>query len=244
MNEPGFGHNKGPEQTAIERATELLPRINAWLKDHPTITTAEVAGQAQELIVQAIKLETKLDTDMRAERAPYDAMVGAIRKKFRDFETLTDSRKRALRQRLTPYLQAEDDRLAAEANERRRLAEEAAARAQRATDIAADRGDIESALEAARAIDEADEAVAAADQPVERAQIKSDLVSRASSLVPHWSAKIDDPKKAIRFFAKALVIDSVIVEAMGKVARRMARELKDESKAPPGVTFVRKESAR
>lgn len=247
MNDaPGLGHNKPPEPTALDRTAELVQGANRAAAV-PTLDE-ESAGRLQELLVQLQRCNTQIDTELTEARKPYDIIVGGIVKKYRDAKMLIGLSLTAVRGRLGPYLKEKEDRLKAEADQRRLDAEAAIRRAEQATTEAVKAGTIEAALEAANAIDEADELTKAAAKPVERAQIKGEYAPKAMSLVVTWSAEVIDKDKAFRHFGKAVEVKSAMRragdEAVRKLANKLAIELKDESRAPPGVRFIRKETAR
>jgi hypothetical protein len=63
------------------------------------------------------------------------------------------------------------------------------------------------------------------------------------SLRTTWRAVIVDEGKALRYFARHPDIRAAALEAIVKVATKQAKELKDATKAPPGVRFEKEERA-
>ena len=236
---PGIGHN---QPSAIERALELVHSVEERLPAE--ITSEEQSGLVQELMVQLQKCGPQLEEAMKAERKPFDDQAAAVRVKYRDPMTLVGMALKRVKERLAPWLQAKDDRLKREADERRQAAEASARAAERAQVEALRTGSIEKALEARHAIEAADEAAAAAAKPVERAQVKGDLAPRASSLVERWFAEVVNEDKAIRHFIKGGEVREATLNKIRQVASRLARDLKDETKAPPGCRFKRSEEVR
>ena len=101
--------------------------------------------------------------------------------------------------------------------------------------------DEQAAIDAAR---EADEAERTANRKPGRAQVRGDYSPKAISLHTYWSATITDETLALRHFAKDADVRAAALVEVKRKCNRLARELKDESKAPPGVRFVRGERAQ
>jgi len=239
---PGIGHN---QPGGIERSRELTVSANKAVREcGEGIANKEQAGLLQELLVQLRSCSQQIDDEMKAERKPHDDAIAQIRMKYRDAATLVGIALDRVRQMLTPWLQAEDRRLQQEATERRLAAEAAARAAEKATTEALQTGTIEASLEARKAIEQAEQLADAAAKPAPRAQVKGDLAPRAMSLVPRWHAEIIDEERALKHFSSAAEIRRATLAAIKTLASRLARELKDEKRAPPGIKFVREETAR
>jgi hypothetical protein len=238
---PGPGHNIGG---AISRSEALAESVDRAVRDLANgIGDREQAGQLQELMTQCHQCEDALDSELKAERKGFDEAIGQIVTRYRPAQTRVGLCKTALRRLLTPWLQGEDRRLQQEATQRRLEAEAAKRAAERAADKAAAEGGIEALLDAERAAEAAADAEAAA-RPAARAQIRGDLAPKAMSLVARWTAEIVDEDRALAHFARNAEVRDAALDKIRQVASRLARQLKDARRAPPGCRFVRKEEAR
>ena len=63
------GHNRPPEPTPIERASELVAAADTWLTTVEAIADAEQAGRAQTFVDQLRANRADLDAARKAERA-------------------------------------------------------------------------------------------------------------------------------------------------------------------------------
>lgn len=244
MNDDMRGHNQPPEPTPIERGEALVAAANLWTATVPKIADAEQAGRAQAFIDQ-LRLETAaVEAAQKAERKPHDDAIVAIRAKYRQPLELLGIALDKMKWLAGGWLDREKARLAHEANERKRIAAEAEAAARVSRETAARAGaTVEAEAAARKAEEEAEAAAAQAATPVERPQIKGELSARAMSLRTTWRAVITDEGKALRYFARHPDIRAAALAAIVKVATKQAKELKDTSKAPPGVRFEKEEKA-
>jgi hypothetical protein len=240
LAEPGLGHNQPPSDP-LERAGELVANANRWIKERPEIADEEQAGSCQLAIEQLRTVKADLEAAEKSEREPYDKLIGAIRIKYRDPLSLVGIALTRLQQIAGAWLTKKRDRAQAEAAMRQRAAEEAAQKANEAIEKAVAEPSVEHDLAAQKATAEAEEANAAAGRGEGRAQIKGDYAGRAMSLHAYWSAEITDEALALRSYAKHPDIRAAALVAVRKVAGKEARTLKDETKAKPGIRFVKTE---
>lgn len=235
---PSLGHNRPPEPTPLERASDLVANANRWTTERPTITDEEQAGAAQDFVGQLRDVRADLEVALKAERKPHDDAIGAIRIKYRDPLELIGIALLKMNGLLAPWLEAKDARLRRDAEERQRQADAAKQAAERATTAALQDGSVEAELEARRRIEEANKLEVAAAKPVGRAQVKGDYSDRAMSLREYWSAQVTDETLALRSYAKHETVRRAALTQALREANKLARELKDESKAPPGFKFA------
>lgn len=235
----GIGDNMGP----LERADELVATANRWIAERPAITDTEMAGIAQDFVAQLRKNRDELETASKAERAPHDQAVAAIRARYRTPLELIAIAMTRMGDRLAPWLRREQDRLAAEAAERRRAALAAAAEAEAARKAAERSGTVESELAMRDAAKAADELAAAAARPVARARVKGDLSARAMTMKVTHFAIVIDPDKALRCYADHPEVREVALIEATRLASALARETKgDASRCPQGFEFQRRET--
>ncbi|HLG44743.1 MAG TPA: hypothetical protein VKY24_00765 [Reyranella sp.] len=240
---PGIGHNQPPPDP-IERMRDLVSTTNRWSAERPEIVDAEMAGVAQELLKQLRDNRDDLEAAMKAERAPFDLAIAAVRIRYRQPLELIGIAITRMRDKLGPWLKHEQDRLDTEAAERARLARDAAAQADAAREAAQQDGTIESELEVQRAQQQLEEAQRAAAKPARRARVRGDLSDRASSLrVTHFAIVVDEDK-ALRSYGKDPTVRSAALVVATRLASALARETKGDAKrCPAGFEFRRKEMA-
>jgi hypothetical protein len=236
----GMGHNRpGP----IERAQDLVTAANRWSIEVPAIRDHDQAGRAQDFVGQLREAKAALEASEKEERAPHDAMVVAVRLKYRDPLALISIAYERLQGLLTPWLTKERNRIAAariqQERDAQRLRDDAkAALAKRQIDSS-----IEAELAAERALEAAADAMRAAARAIERPMVRGELSNKATSLRTFWSAEITDDEMALVHFARHPAVRAATLVEVRKVANRLAREAKDESAAPPGCRFIKEEKA-
>lgn len=238
----GPGHNQPPPDP-IGRADALIANANRWIAERPEIIDAEMAGIAQDFVKQLRENRDDLDAALKAERQPLDLAVAAIRVKYRTPLELIGIALQRMAVKLKPWLDREQARLDAEAEERRRTAAEAARRAEEALKAAEQSGTVESELEARRAQEQQAAAAKAAAKPPARARVKGDLSSKAMTMKTTHFAVVIDEADALRSFAKAPSVREVALIEATRLASALAREAKgDASRCPKGFEFRRKET--
>lgn len=153
-------------------------------------------------------------------------------------------------------LDEERRRLAAEEEERKRAAaaeeqtelERVAAEGQAAADLERVEAERREAARAAAAAEEASKAAKEAERlaarKIETAAIKSEPGRRAMTLRTYWSAVIEDETAAIDSYRTHPTVRKAMLAAVLQAANEEARSVKDESKAPLGVRFVKEERAQ
>jgi hypothetical protein len=235
----GPGHNRPPEPM-IDRAFALVGTASRWIAERPTIDDRETAGRAQDFVSQLRAGKADLEAEWKAARKPHDEAIAALRTRYRDPLDMVVIALFRMGEKLAPWLQAERDRLADEAEQQRAAAVEAAAHAELARQKAAS-GNIEAELAARHADEAAQRAAKLAAKPTPRARIKGDLSAKAMSLREHWRAEVTDAAAALDFFGQRPEVKAAALEAATRLASAMARELKNEAKAPPGYRFVKSE---
>jgi hypothetical protein len=243
MTDAGPGHNQPPSEL-FERNAELIANVNRWLKERPVIRTDEEGGLADDFIGQLRENRDDVEAALKAEREPLDAALFAVRAKYREPMELLDLSIRKLRAMATAFLEAKKARLAEEDRKRREAARAAQEEAERLSREAMKPGaSVETTLAASRAHEAAEKAAAAATKGPKRARIKGDYSAKAMTLTTRWRAEVVDDVKALAHFAEHPEVRIAALEAIRKVASAMARDLKDESAAPPGIKFVKEERA-
>lgn len=238
MNDDMRGHNLPPEPTPRERAEALVANCNRWMVESPEIASAEQAGRLQGFIDQLRLARTDVEAELKARRAPHDAAIAGLKMAYHEPLNLLGIALAKAKGLADGWLGKEKTRLAREATERARAADEAAATAARAREAAERAGaTVESAAVAAKAEADAAVAIEAASKPVGRAQIRGELSSRAMSQRAVWSAVITDEQKALRHYARHIEVRAAALEAIRKIATREAKQIKSETGSPPGIAF-------
>ena len=241
---PPHDHNMPPEPVPAARWAELVDNCNVWAKNVAKINSPEQAGRAQAFVDQ-LRLETEaVQGAWKKEREPHDLALVALRIKYRPPLELLGIALDRMKWLASAWLDRERARLEHEAAERKRIAADAEVAARQAREQAAKAGATVEAEAEARRIEEAADALrAAALKPVERAAIKGEFSAKAMSMRTTWRAVITDETAALKHFAKHPAIREAALAAIAKVCTKQAQTAKDETKAPPGVRFERKESA-
>lgn len=236
----GIGHNR---PSPIERAKDLVKVANAWATGVPAIRDAEQGGRAQDFVGQLREVKAALEAAEKDERKPHDSAIATIRVKYRDPLALIGIAYTRLQALLTPWLDKERDRLAAEKAAREREAERLAQEANAAIEKAVTDPSIEAELAARRATEVATVAARVAERPVERPTVKGELSSKATSLREFWKGEVVDEAVALRHFAKHPKVRAVALAEVKRLVGQLARETKSESAAPPGCRFYKEERA-
>lgn len=238
-----IGHNMPPGDTTFDRADKLISNANKWSAERPAIVDAEQAGAAQIYIDQLRGEVEELERQQKRDREPHDLAIVVIRAKYRKPLELLGIALQRMKKLADVWLAKEKIRLAAEESERRRLAGAAREAAERAKREAESTGTVESELAARDAEKAATVADKAASKAPARAQIKSDLSSRAMSFQTRWSAEVDDEVAALQWGAKQPACRADMLAAVVRHGSALARTEKDESKSPAGLRFIKRETA-
>jgi hypothetical protein len=242
-DEPREGHNQPPPSDALERAADLVANANRWRQERPEIANEEQAGAAQTFVDQLRKVRDDLDADQKTEIEPFDAIIFAIKLRYKDPRALVQLALVGMLQLTTAWLDKVKARKNREADDRRRAADEAIERANKAITAAVTDRTVEADLAAKRATEEAERLRKAAAKPVERPHVKGDYSNRAMGLRQFWHAEITNETDALRSYAKHPKIREAALIAVKRQANLDARTEKDASKAPKGVAFIATEKA-
>jgi hypothetical protein len=243
LDAPAVGHNRPPEPTPIERASELVANANLWLTTVEEINDADRAGRAQTFVNQLRENRDKLEAARKAERAPFDLAISAIQIKYKQPDGLTGIALQKLLALLKPWLDKEQKRIDDEQRARQVEAEKTAAEAEALRKAAATAADpVEAELRARDAAKAAEQAARAAKRKPERAQVKSDLAPRAMGLTTRWHARVVDERLALKSYAKNETVRLACLEVATKLATQLARSAKTKDAAPPGFEFYTTES--
>lgn len=264
---PPRTHNNPPEPTPLERAELLIPACDDWTSKG-ALTDADEARVLGEFLVQIRKARDMVRAGAIEDRQPHlDALaairatvahlmepheqalesIGARASKLQTkldiaIERIAGSKKTT--GLLADWMRREQDRLKAEAEAKRQEAEQAAREAERAADRAAVDGSIDAAVAAEEAAQTAADSEAAARKAPVRAQVRGDLAPRAVHLRDYWSAVIKDWPLARRHYRKVEKVVAAYDKAVQAAADDDARHVKDVTKAPPGVEFIKREQAQ
>lgn len=248
MGLPPLGHNRPPADDdatkALKRADELVANANRWARERPEIVDAEQASACQVSIDLLRLAESDLKAARDAELAPFEAMVAAIKIKFKDPLALVDLSLRTLLRKSAVWLVRERERVAREADEKRRQAEAARQAANEAITRAVTERTMQAELDAQRASEAAQRAADVAQRPVERARIKGEMAPRAMTLHSNWKAEVIDPSLALKHYGRNADVRAAALAKALQLAGRLARESKRADAAPPGFRFYNDERAQ
>lgn len=239
----GIGDNQPPKPDPSERADALIATANRWIAERPEIENAEQAGLAQEFIAQLRQNKADLEAAEKQERQPLDLAVAAVRMRYRGpLESIGIAYTR-MQQKLKPWLDREQDRLDAEAAERRRAAAEIAAQAEAARKEAEQSGTVESELAARDAAKAAAAASKVAFRPPAKARVKGDFATKAMTMKAYYFAEVTDESEALKTYGKAPSVRAAALNAATHLATALAKECKgDPSRCPKGFVFKRRET--
>lgn len=239
----GIGDNRPPPPDPLDTYEALIANANRWTAERPEIVDEEIAGAGQEFMVQLRQTRDALEAQMKAERQPLDLMVAAIRIRYRTPLELIGIAMTRMGEKLAPWLKAKQDRLDAEAAQRKRDAEAAATAAAAAARAAEQSGTVESELAARDAAKAQTIAEKAAAKPAERASVKGDLARRAMTMKTTHFAIVVDRDAALKSYAKSPAVRAVALIEATRLASALARETKgDASRCPKGFEFRRRET--
>jgi polyhydroxyalkanoate synthesis regulator phasin len=261
MNDYGRGHNR----LAVDVAEELIPACDEWTTKGQ-LTSEDEARVLSEFLAQirearaAVKAGTDRQPHLDALAAiratvahlmePHEQALAEIGSRSVTVLTKLDiaieriAGSKKVVGLLADWMARENKRLQAEAEVRRREAEDAERAARTMKDRAAVSGTIDSEVEAQRAVEVASEARDAADRKPQRVRVKGDLAPKAVSLHAYWTAKIVDWSLARRHYRRNPRVVKAYDTAVLAVADDDARHLKDPTKAPPGVEFHKREQVQ
>jgi hypothetical protein len=242
VSDVGPGHNQPPSDLLV-RTQALVANANRWLKERPKLQTDEEGGACDDFLGQLRENQADVRAAKQAEAQPHDDALDVIRAKYADSLELLDMAIRRLRALGGDYLRAKKNALGKEDAARKERARQALAEAERLSREALKPGaPLEAGLAAKRAHEAAEQAARQAARK-QKAQVKGDYSNKAMHLTTRWRAEVIDDAKALAHFADHPEVRLAALEQIRKTASNMARELKDESAAPPGVRFIKEETA-
>jgi hypothetical protein len=242
------GDNSPPDPLLAE-ANERVDTCNKWLKERSDWEKwdPETADKANFFISQIGGTFDALDGRRLDEGREFKKQQDAVYKAPLALLTMAKDKLVPLRR---AWLKREDDRVQ---EERRKATEEAAAKVREAEEAqrkAAEAlkkkgGDpLRAELAAQQAQEAAEEAKQAVEAMPEKAVITGTFSPRAKGLTDYWSAEISDISLAFKHYnAKSnpnrATLAAAIEECIKGIANREARLHKDETKAPPGIKFIK-----
>lgn len=234
QNTAGRGHNNPPliDDATLVRVQDRVNAANVWLGSVKEITDADTAKACDDFLGQ-LKSELKaVDEDRQAKVRPHLDAQKAINAAFETPKALLDTAIRLLNPLKTAWLKREQDRIAAE---KKAAEDEALRQLQAAEDLKRQSGtSVEATVAADQAQKQADAAVVQAHNlSKQKATVKGDYATRASSLRSYWSADIVDYPKALQHYANHPEVRAVIE----KLANADARTHKD-ALAVPGLRAI------
>lgn len=246
MGLPPLGHNKPPESTPFERASELVRNCNRWLAERPSIVDAEMAGAAQTFTDQLRAVRDDLGLALKRERRPHDDAIEQIKRRYADPQELVRIALERMQKLNADWLKRERERLEAERVERERQADAAIVQAAQLDHAAQQPGaSVETQLAAQRANERAAELTDAATRAPVRPQVRGDYSARAMSLRSNWKGRVVSFNEALAHYADHADFRAGATTLMEQSASRLAKKVKgDQSKAPPGVQFYNDERAQ
>ena len=162
-NEARIGHNHPPaydpdEVARIEaEVNDFADAAGAWL-DLKSVETEEAAGRLADFIAGCRKKLRAVDERRREMKKPHDDAAASVQAAFRPLTGRLDQAMKRVQPMLTRFLEAEDARRKAEAEERDRIAREAAEEAERRAREAEARNDVAGLDEAEAARKDAEKA--------------------------------------------------------------------------------------
>jgi hypothetical protein len=242
----GIGGNNPPDPLILE-ADERIDAANRLLTEHAAVTDMETADRVNFFAGQIQATFDALDGQRLQEGRDFTAAQKA--KYHTPLELLKAAKAKVVALRVA-FLKREEDRLAdqrrqAEA-EAKAIADRAAAAAAKAEAEAKKKGGdpLRAEQEARRLAQEAQDAQEAAAAAPTKAAITGAYSARASSLKDYWSAEIEDLSAAFKHYNRKgtgtkAALEKVIRECIGRLADADAKLLKDETKAPPGIKFIK-----
>lgn len=235
----GIGGNNPPGM--IETAAEIATDLSEWMKDHPTIESLAEAAEAKVFIDRASLGLKDLEDERDGKVRPLNDQVKAINATYSEPRRLVERVLSEIRQRVGGYIAREEAKRRAAAEEARRLAQEAEAKAREAERIEQERlanasvGEVgidvlESTREADQAFSEYKKAERQAAIAEKETKVKiTGGFSRAIGLRVSESFIVTDAAKALAAIGSTPDIDQAIIKA-AKAYRKLKGVL------PPGVS--------
>jgi hypothetical protein len=196
-----LGHNNPPEPTAFEAISVHLDDIRTEARnwcDGAQIETQQQADQVGRLIEELRKGHKALDQARKDEAKPFDDGKAEIQARYNPILKSTDTAIDACKKTLAPFLMRLEAVKQAEADAKRKAAQEAAQAAQAAA-RAADHANLE-AREAAEELIAKAAAAEAEAKRAEGARAHAKGGDRAVGLRSYWTPQLTDLQLAVRHF--------------------------------------------
>jgi hypothetical protein len=238
--------DNNPPDPLLEEAAERAQAADKWLATDWEKWDATTADKANAFLGQVTTTHKTLDDRRLEEGRAFKAEQDKVYKDPLALLVIAKDKLVAMRRK---WLQREDARVQeerrkaeAEAEAKRLAAEEAVRKA--AQPVGKKGSALEAELAAAKAQEAAEETSKALEAAPEKAQIKGAYSARATGLRDVWSAEITDISAAFKHYnkkghsAKSLIA-AAVENVIQTVATQEAKTLKDASKAPPGIKFVK-----
>lgn len=226
--------NMAPRERFTERVKELVSAVNAWAANR-RIRTEEEAGKCQDLLDQLLKERQAVDAQRVEEKRPYDEAGKEVQRFYVPLIDTIEIAAGVLNPLKGAWLRLKQ----AQIDEEKRIAAEAAAKAEaeaEAARTAAEETTAGDAVERQMAADDAAQRAAEAAAAAQRAatakpQVHGEVGGRASGFKTVWFAEVTDWQKA----AAALSNHPAVRDAIQRVANAAARSTKAATKID-GVT--------
>jgi DNA repair exonuclease SbcCD ATPase subunit len=213
---------RAPAAGVDDAVSKLATLAGAWLKKEDERIAAEKAAREAEARRQREEAERK-------EREAREAQ-----------QRLDEERRRLAAE--------EEERKRSAASEEQTELERVAAESAAQADLERVEAERQEAARAAAAAEAASKAAQDAERAAARrtptAAIKGDTGRRAMTLRTYWSAAIVDEAAAIDSYRQHPTVRKAMLDAVLKAANEDARALKDASKAPLGIRFIKDERAQ
>lgn len=236
-NRHAIGGNRPPSQ--IDSATAAVSSLGAFLQFNPTIDSTS-ATPAAKLIDTTRRVLADLDDERRGKVDPLNQQVRDINDEYRPIRESVEKLLNTLRNRLTVFTAAEENRRLKEAAEARRRAEEAARLAREAEEAerqAAIDAEFGSPIDIAEATVEADQTFAdfkKADRQAKIAERDTIVrlgtgIGRAVSMRNKETLHVDDLALAVEVLGPVDgIIDAVLsaARAYRKLNGRLPRGIR------------------
>lgn len=242
-----IGHNNPPVLTPLEIHTanveDLYAEAGMWL-DGAAIENQGQADEVTRLYDMLDKAGKAADKQRAAEKKPHDDAAKAVQASWKPLVDKAERAAKAAKASLGRWMVAEQQRMAREAEDARKVAEAEAERARAEHLAAAQSGDLGAMETAEQSIADAK----AADRDAARAEkvkplAKAEGMTRALGLRTVWSAALADEPNAAQLLAKHYwqTRNAEVVEFYLSLARR---DVTAGARLIPGVNITSEQVAR
>ncbi len=232
---PGPGHNRPPSaidaepppiDLARQRVDEEITSANKWAEQVKVIDSEEKAKALADKLDQLTKLFQKYDAMRAAEKRPHDEKSAEVQENWRFIFRLKIC-KEALQPLESDWLRREKLRLAADRQEKERVAREAQRRADQLAEQAKAGGPnvVGNRIDAADAAAEAERAREAVAAVPVRAQSRGNLGGRARSLKRVAKAQVVDWDKCYQHYRLRGEVRDVLATLASADARHGVKEI-------------------